>query len=275
MLLFCSHLQATQYYIGRLENEMFVPRTHGRMSWPGGQLGGPRTLLDPDGRRLFFDWIREIRDVNAQRASGWSGVMTLPRILSLGQDGTLRIEPVPQLNTLRMNPRRYDNIRLAADSTLALDDVRGDCLEIKATLQPAGGRQFGIKLRCSPEGSEQTAVFFDASCGRLKVDVNKSTLDQSIRYPYYRNTKALDRLPEETRFVGVQEAPFALDAGEALNLHIFLDRSVIEVFANNRQCITQRIYPTRPDSVDVALFSNGGSTECESFEAWEMAPAHG
>jgi len=274
MLLFCSHLQATQYYLGRLENERYVPEIHGRMSWPGGQLGGPRSLLAGDGRRIFLDWIRELRGVDAERASGWSGVMTLPRVLSLGPDGMLRIEPVPELDVLRMHPLVRRDMRVAADSELVLDDVRGDCLELAVKVEPAGGKEFGVKVRCSPDDAEQTAVVFDAVSNKLKVDVGRSTLDKGIRYPYYRNSKALERLPEEKRFVDLQEAPFELAAGETLHLRIFLDRSVLEVFANGRQCITQRIYPTRRDSVGVRLFSRGGDTHIKSFEAWHMAPTH-
>ncbi|MHC4645691.1 MAG: GH32 C-terminal domain-containing protein [Planctomycetota bacterium] len=45
-----------------------------------------------------------------------------------------------------------------------------------------------------------------------------------------------------------QEAPFELAPNELLKLHVFLDRSIMEVFVNGRQCITQRLYPTRDDS---------------------------
>ena len=275
MLLFCSHLQGTQYYLGRLKDERFLPRIHGRMSWPGGLLGGPRSLVGPDGQRVFLDWIRELRGQDAERASGWSGAMTLPRILSVGQDGTLLLEPAPQLEVLRMNHRTYSGLHVAANSTFAMTEVRGDCLELAVAMAPAGGQQYGVKVRCSPDGSEQTAIFYDAARSVLGVDVSASTLDRSIRYPYYRNARALERLPEEARYVGAQEAPFELKVGEPLNLRVFLDRSVLEVFANNRQCITQRIYPVRPDSVDVALFSLGGGAGIKSFEAWDMAPTHG
>ena len=78
MLLFCSHWQGTQYYLGRFENERYYVENYGRMSWAGGLLGGPRSLLDAQGRRIFFDWIREIRGVEQERTAGWSGVMTVP-----------------------------------------------------------------------------------------------------------------------------------------------------------------------------------------------------
>lgn len=245
MLLFCSHLQGTQYYLGQMEGERFVPEVHGRMSWAAGQLGGARTLLDDSGRRIFFDWIRERRGVDAERASGWSGVMTVPRVLSLAQDGTLRVEPAPELELLRMNHRVRRDVDLAADSELELEDVHGDCLELMVRFAAGDAEALGVEVRRSSDGQEGTAIVFEPAAGKLKVDISRSTLDESITYPYYRNEPALERLPEEARFVDIQEAPFELAAGEGLELRIFLDRSVLEVFANGRQCITQRIYPTR------------------------------
>ena len=41
---------------------------------------------------------------------------------------------------------------------------------------------------------------------------------------------------------------WTLAADEALHLRIFIDRSIIEVFANDRQCLTLRVYPERADS---------------------------
>jgi sucrose-6-phosphate hydrolase SacC (GH32 family) len=84
----------------------------------------------------------------------------------------------------------------------------------------------------------------------------------------------VERLPEEARTVQAQEAPFELAQGETLNLRLFLDRSVLEVFANGRQCITQRIYPSRPDSLGVLLFSRGGGGNVKSLQAWDLVSAH-
>ncbi len=275
MLLFCSHFQATQYYLGRLENERFYPQTHARMSWPGGQLAGPRTLLDDKGRRIFFDWIREIRGVERERASGWSGVMTLPRILSLAKNGTLCIEPAAELEVLRMHPHvAHGDVRVPGDSESVVDGVEGDCLELAVQITPQDAQEFGVKVRCSADDTEQTAVLCNVASKTLSVDVGQSTLDDSIRYPYCRNDAALERLPVDERFRRAQEAPFELAAGEMLDLRIFIDRSVLEVFANNRQCITQRIYPARSDSVGARLFSTGGAVHVNSLEAWAMAPTH-
>ena len=66
-------------------------------------------------------------------------------------------------------------------------------------------------------------------------------------------------------------APITLAAGESVTLHIFLDRSVVEVFANGgRTNLVTRIYPTRPDSLGVRLFSRGGSAKVTSLDVWTM-----
>jgi beta-fructofuranosidase len=272
MLLFCSHLQGTQYYVGRYQGERFYPETHARMSWPGGHLGGGITLLDGQGRRVYMDWIRELRGADQERASGWSGVMTLPRILSLAEDGLLRIEPIPELGILRRNLRSHGPLRLRAGLEQPFDDIHGDCLELAVEMAPGSAQEFGVEVRRSPDGAEGTRVVCTPKAGTLSIDVSRSTLNEEIRYPYYRNLQALDRLPEEQRMVQAQQAPFELAAGETLTLRIYLDRSVLEVFANERQCITQRIYPSRGDSLGVSVFARGGDTEVVSIQAWDMAP---
>jgi len=74
--------------------------------------------------------------------------------------------------------------------------------------------------------------------------------------------------------VQFQEAPLELRDGESLELRIFLDHSILEVFANGRQCVTQRIYPTRADSTGVALFSRGGDAEVSTLDAWDLAASN-
>ncbi len=89
----------------------------------------------------------------------------------------------------------------------------------------------------------------------------KSTMDKSILKWY-----------EDDGYK--QEAPFELEPGEPLRLHIFLDRSIMEVFVNGRQCVTERLYPTRDDSKGIVLFSKGGGIKIPVFNAWKMHPSN-
>ena len=248
-----NHLQ---YYIGRFDKqaERFLPESHGYMSWPGGQLCAPETLLDGKGRRIFWGWIMEA----GPHDSAWDSVATLPRVLTLAQDDTLRIEPAPELEVLRCNPRHRENLTVSGD--VALNEVRGDCLEISAVIEPGDAKQFGLKVRCSPQGDEQTVIVYSTSEKTLKVELAKSS--PNAKYTWGKSV------------VTEQAAPLELKAGEPLRLRVFLDRSVLEVYANGRQCITQRIYPSRADSLGVALVTRGGSAKVRSVDAWDMSPVN-
>jgi len=46
---------------------------------------------------------------------------------------------------------------------------------------------------------------------------------------------------------------------------------VIEVFANDRQCLTKRIYPD-PGSLGMGFYCWGGHAALRTLDVWEMAP---
>ena len=273
LLLFASHWRGAQYYIGRYEDERFFPERHGRMVWPGGCFLAPSTILDDKGRLLMFAWMAENRMTDVQRASGWAGALTIPRVLTLGEDGDLRIDPVPELEILRYNHRGRKNISLSGGSELVLEEVRGDCLELAVEMRAGSAGQFGVKARCSPGGEEETRIVCDSAAGTLSVDFGKSSLERDVlSYPEKETPGGMGRTGQEpyTGAPTAQVAPFALKPGEPLELRVFLDRSVLEVYANRRQCVTQRIYPTRSDSLGVSLFASDGDVEISSVEAWDM-----
>jgi beta-fructofuranosidase len=68
----------------------------------------------------------------------------------------------------------------------------------------------------------------------------------------------------------VQGGQFELKAGEPLRLQVFLDGSVIEVFTGGRACLTERIYPTRSDSLGVGMLARGGTARLLTLDVWEM-----
>jgi beta-fructofuranosidase len=235
-LLIISTERMVKYMLGSYADRRFQPETAGIVDF--GSYYAARTMANTGGRRILWGWLTESRSVDAQRAAGWSGVMSLPRELSL--DGSrLQIRPAVEVGKLRGK-------QLGADAG-------GDCLEIQAEIDPGDAQQAGLKLRSAPDGSEQTLVYYDRAARRLAVDKSKSSLNP-----------AADRK--------MQSGPFDLAKGEPLRLHIFLDGSVIEIFANERACLTARVYPESPRSTRLGLFSSGGKAKLASLEGWEMRP---
>ena len=269
MLLCISHKRGCRYYLGRWENETFYPEFHARMNWSGGTCFAPESLLDDKGRRIMWAWVLDWPPKAETRTVGWSGVMSLPRVLSLSNDGILLIEPVEELKQLRLNQRQQNAVELKAGQEQPLKDIRGDSLEIAVDINPGDAKECGLKVRCSPDGKEQTVISYNKEEKTLKIDVSKSTLDKEVQYKDCAMT-----FSGENPLVTVQPAPLELKPGEPLQLRIFMDHSIIEVFANHRQCITQRIYPTRPDSQGISLFSTGGTANFDTLTSWTMVPTN-
>ena len=67
-------------------------------------------------------------------------------------------------------------------------------------------------------------------------------------------------------------APFKLRAGEDLNLRIFIDRPIVEVFISERQAVVHRQLH-KPEDVGICLYSIGGDIKAD-VTGWKMAAAN-
>jgi len=241
-------LRKSLYFVGSYREQRFEPRSQGVID-DGGCFYAPQSFTDAQGRRIMFGWLWEGRSENAQRAAGWAGVMSLPRVLSAMPDGRLAMQPAAELETLRRQHSRLTNLTLEPSDTRVLEPA-GKALEINASIRIDAAEQVALKVRCSPDGAEQTAIEYDGRS--LVVNRERASLDPDT-----------DRDRHATAL--------ALGPGEPLRLRVFVDRSVVEVFANDVSCITTRIYPTRPDSLGVEILAIGGQACLETLDVWEMA----
>ena len=254
-LLVCiSHRLGCRYYIGEWKNEQFYPEFHEQMSWVDNAFFAPESMEDDKGRRIMWAWIFDGREGPTRTASGWSGTMSLPRVLWLDENNELRMRPIEELELLRYHEQTLENLTIEANSEQTLKSIQGDTIELLIEMVPDSAKQCGVKVCCSPDGEEQTLVYYDAAERKLKIDTRQSSLGEGPK--------------------SVEGGPFELKQGEILRLQVFVDKSVVEVFANERQAVMRRIYPTREDSVGVALFSNGGATQVKSVKAWDMMPSN-
>jgi beta-fructofuranosidase len=271
MLLFISHQLGAQYYIGTFAHDKFSPEQHGRMNWPGGTFFAPEQLRDGKGRNIIWGWVVE-RKPPYLRDYGWSGIMSLPRVVALGDDGNLRINPPEEIKTLRMEETRDEDIELAPDSVRAL---RAHGKSIELTLQIFGAEKspVGIKVFASPDGREETLIFYDPLAKELVVDFSRSSVKGSVSYSssIYPDSAFASPIAGFPKRVSRQRAPLKLKEGEPLELDIFLDRSVVEVFANGIQCITQVVYPELDNSTGAKVFSGKEKISVKKIRSWAMA----
>ncbi|WP_274361928.1 glycoside hydrolase family 32 protein [Paenibacillus thermotolerans] len=212
----------------------------------------PQTFADGRGRRILIAWMNIWGARMPEQEDGWMGALTVPRELTRASDGSVRMQPVEELKALRSVRYALGSQTIGADRITPLPGIRGDVLEIVAVfdLKDADAREFGLRLRCSSDGDQYTEIRYTVAGRKLSVDRERAGHGDG----------------------GISEAVVEPSADGALKLHLFLDRSSVELFANDGvRTITNRIYPD-PDSLGVQLFSRGGEARLISLDAWELKP---
>jgi beta-fructofuranosidase len=269
MLLCISHPLGCRYYLGDWDSqaEQFVPESHGRMNWARTDqpvwglfqrtdFFAPESLVTADGRRVMWAWITSAGPDNKLLNKT---IQSLPRELSLGRDGTLRIRPLRELEGQRSQSKLLTGVQLQNPITghgdrvpprngpalQTIAELEGDSLEIRITVPRAEAlrKLFGFML------------FSDGKGGGLPV---------------------LFRPETSTIRVGAVEAPFSvanLEAGENLDLRLFIDKYLVEVFVNDRQALLAAHFE-RPAKFVLGGFTVGAATHLDRVEIWNLKPTN-
>ncbi|WP_418285741.1 glycoside hydrolase family 32 protein [Halorubrum sp. DTA46] len=272
-LLHVSDYENVVYFLGRFENDAFTVESEGLLDH--GDFYAPQSLTDrgdgdgrgvdgenangddgasdTDGdRTLTWGWLPEARDVEAQWDAGWSGALSLPRVIETGPDGGVRQRPADEVTELRT-----ERIADARDLALGPDDrrrldVEGATIEVDVEIALDDADAVELSVFETPDRAEHTPIRYERD-GTLSVDRAPSSDDPSA----FADTQSMSVPPYD----------------EPLSLRVFLDRSVVEIYANERHCLTSRVYPTRDDAVGVSAVAKGGRASIASLSAWEMGEA--
>ncbi|MEK5406631.1 GH32 C-terminal domain-containing protein [Paenibacillus sp. FSL W8-0439] len=243
------------YWIGQLDkqNLSFIPDQEEPQLIDVGDFHftGPSGMVDPKtGRNIVFTIAQGDRTSEMEYKSGWAHNGGLPLSVYLRDDGRLGIEPIQELQSLRGPKRLSLRDQSLAETNVQLRNVHGDMLEIQLELEPGSAKKFGIKVRCTPDGEEETLLYYDWNQAMLLVDRSKTTLH-----------------PGE-KCGGVQGGKLEL-LGENLKLHIYLDRSMVEAYANGLKSLTTRVYPSRMDALGLEIWGDG-EPFVKSLDIWDM-----
>lgn len=229
-VLFVSPYGKVQYFIGSFDAATGRFTARTNAILDPGNFYAPNTMLVPDGRRLVWGWVNGFPD-----GRGWNGCLSLPRQLSLTRDGQLQQRPAPQLEKLRGKKVERRNTELTEQGT-TFDLPATNTLEIAAAIDLKAAKSLTLEIQSAGSASTSLSTSFDGERLRLQDAV----------------------------------APLRLAPGTTkLNLRIFLDRSVVEVFANDTACITKTVPALGTDLVLKARTA-GGEARVESVTAWPM-----
>lgn len=265
MLLCISHPLGCRYYIGDwdAEAEQFVPETHGRMNWKRDEqrvyglfhrtdFFAPESVLTPDGRRVMWAWLTT---VGPRGELLRKTIQSLPRELSLSADGQLRVRPIRELETLRDNHRSMTEVKLD---------------------QPVSGFADAVPPQATPQLHRILDLAKDSA--EILIRIPRSEAERKLfGFVVYSDGKGaglpiLFRPETGTIRVGTTEAPFAisdLEANEDVELRIFLDRYLVEVFVNDRQALVGAYFGER-EATHLDGFTLGTPTILKSVDVWTM-----
>ncbi|GER92207.1 glycosyl hydrolase family 32 [Dictyobacter vulcani] len=234
------------YFVGSYQDLAFLPETWGLLD-TSTHFYAPQSIRDDQGRRLLFGWLREGRSDQEIQTAGWAGAMSLPRILSLTTDGHLKIEPAPEIQQLH---RQYYTIpsQEISDNKTVVTDLSTNALEILLDVDTGTASAWGISIQDSSYSKEI-----------VKISVYKSQLISE-----HSSLNAGLELYEK------EQCELLPNKENRHRLQIFLDGSVLELFIDERMCLTERFYLSRPHQLAISIFASAGKAHIHTLDIWEM-----
>ena len=264
ILVFGSHQRGAQYLLGDWDEGegRFRPSTHDRFCFGpinNGGINAPTATTDGEGGVYVMHMLS-----HGLITGDWNGIMSLPCRLRLGPGDTVINEPVAALETLRTDPRHLGETALPANRDIPLEKVAGNAIELLARIDPGEAREICVEVLRSPDGEETTSIRYLRDGGAVKTK-GPETFHDALVIDTCRTSLLPDVLARPPEC-----APFDLAVGELLELRVFLDRSILEVFANSRRYMAVRVHPGRGDSLGVRVRAHGSAAVLRSLDAWQM-----
>lgn len=240
------------YWIGRFSDEKFhpydaVPKSLELIS---DNLLAPAIGTDEAGRITYTGIIPEDRNVDDQVKAGWRHLFSLPRVLRLLKDSTIGQIPHPNLCRLRGAETTIGNIEIGPGSEFNLPDFSGNQVELHFDLKADSATHFSIEVLKNADESEYTSLHFDLEENLVKLDRTFSSTSLTPR--------------------DVREAKYIFDHKENINVTVFIDHSVLEVFIDNVVVFSCRVYPAKPESNKIDLVVAKGKVKILSGTEWQM-----
>ena len=288
ILQFYSHTRGGQYYLGDYDkiNDKFFVTSHGKFNFGASGPSGvhaPSVTPSPD----VEGGLISIWNMNPGKKDGWNRVkggnvqiMSLPRLLTLSKNNSnldyniLKQEPAGNIESLRYNKKSIDRMIIPPNKEIILNEIKGNAIEIVTEINPMNSQMVEINVLRSKEREEFTKIafykdrgtrlttsrFYDGPYRGLKRQYNSIL---NIDTSYSSTLSNVKSRPPES-------APFVLEDGENLKLRIFIDKSVVEVFANGKQVVATRVFPGMESSLGVSIKSQGDQSELISLDSYQM-----
>jgi beta-fructofuranosidase len=185
----------------------FINHHHECNTWytfdHGKDFYATNTYIDDKDRNILVGWIK------VDGKGSWAGCLSLPREVRLDHQDQLVVTPIQEFEHLRQKHKRFTRTLDSSVEIAGTAPYFGECVEIKAKFRLDTAESVGFKL----------------------IDD-----DGEYKIVYHFTTQTLQAVSETAKL------QFANDHNE-LDLHIFIDKSIIEIFINQKEMFTTIFYP--------------------------------
>lgn len=249
----------------------FVDKKHGnrRVQWAwtpedlvgaGGlfsatQQGFQGSLALP--RELFVSEVTNVVDPDGSLAAAKDAVLVD------NGDGTftaqtLGVKPLPDVVAgIRAGTTHKTYASGTHTSSSILQQAGSSHFELKATIKSTTGAA-GVIIGASSDGVEYTTIIYEPSDHTILFErLHSSTIVE------FNNATVTGFFHPHTIKSGATSAP------EDINMTVFVDGSLVEVYINDRFALASRIYPSKECSTGFGVYvADGASAEFAGVEAW-------
>ncbi|KAG8976125.1 hypothetical protein FRB90_009304, partial [Tulasnella sp. 427] len=271
---------------------------------------GSKDYKNQPSRQILFGWTYEDDKGYGLLAKGWQGAFTLPReifvkqwtvsdnradetgswgVVSRSKSSntatleTLGSRPAQEVSTLMSSSKSkwsekswtYTGGSSNGAWTAFKKQPSSRYYVLTATLSFTNGSdaQAGFTIYKSPTGGEQTHIFYDFAAETIRVDRSNSSVVTGFNLGAEAGKFRLWNVPGKNGKTQLQD----------LELKIFVDNSIVEIYANDVFALTTRVYPWRTDSVGLGYYTSGSSrnvtfSDIKVYEgltnAWPDRPAN-
>ncbi len=255
-VLLVSQNSSMQYFVGNFNGAKFFNEN------PSNKIFRPDYGMDyyaavsykttPDKIPVTFGWVNNWNYAGDIPTKPWKGTMSLPRKLAvkkMGNEWILIQEPIKAINSLRSTAEVLkEPVSVKTNFTTPF---KGQCFEMELDIRPTATSVSGVKIAVG--GNRYFSIKYVANVEQLYIERTGPLVPFSTQFPFFNQKNA-----------------YLKTKNDVVHLHIYFDKSIVEVYANNGELVfTAQVFPEESDT-GIEFFSDGNATVFENVWFWPM-----
>ena len=165
-----------------------------------------------------------------------------------------KIAQFPHPNLLKLRDLKSEvslaNREIVPGMSNNIPEFQGNQAELAISVMADAGSKFNLQVLKNPDGSEFTSVLFDLERNVIGLDRRFSTLSSATK--------------------DYRESSYTFDPAKAIDIRVFIDHSIVEVFVNRTEAFSFRVYPSLEQSKNLDLTVSKGKATIKSLSAWKI-----